>query len=412
LDYLPVEEAWFFLLSSTMCIWGLQLAMNVTTLDCPLPEAFGRVYRWGRRSPDRVADAAPGMYHTIFAATVAGASPLFGRGLSMQSQLIILLGTSFLCGVPLGTLDVIIADWLQIERPMFVRIYFVSLVVVLAHWLLLPRVALFTCIVISLYHFGIGATQGNRSCKRILDPIAMGGMILLPLKFHAAEMEEIFLYLVGGSHVGDVINLLSALGNVHVIFLMCSMLYHSRKCHRQGDWMILVEEISLVLMFSILKPILSFAIYLNVFHSARHLLRLNHFTVVRSQISSKSRVLRKSSFIFMALTLTTLGISFIVLGLDVSESGSDSISTTAMETSHLGLPLRAVFVGLSALATPHVIVTHLLFKYSDIVLSDSSRADFIQSTKKEHIDHFDVARSVFNALSPKRRKEKWSEYAV
>lgn len=48
-DWLPVEEAWFFLLTSTMVIWGLQLFMNFSTLECSNKEAFRRVCHWARK---------------------------------------------------------------------------------------------------------------------------------------------------------------------------------------------------------------------------------------------------------------------------------------------------------------------------------------------------------------------------
>ena len=49
LDYLPLEEAYFFLVTSTMCTWGLQLAMNVGTLDCDAVVAVRRVVTWARK---------------------------------------------------------------------------------------------------------------------------------------------------------------------------------------------------------------------------------------------------------------------------------------------------------------------------------------------------------------------------
>merc|ERR1712188_75189 len=48
-DWLPLEEAIFFLCTSTMCIWGLQLAMNVFTLDCGQVVAVQRVMKWARK---------------------------------------------------------------------------------------------------------------------------------------------------------------------------------------------------------------------------------------------------------------------------------------------------------------------------------------------------------------------------
>jgi len=54
-DWLPLEEAYFFLVTSAMCTWGLQLAMNVTTLDCPQSVAFSRVFYWCRKGNDEPA---------------------------------------------------------------------------------------------------------------------------------------------------------------------------------------------------------------------------------------------------------------------------------------------------------------------------------------------------------------------
>jgi len=52
IDWLPLEEAYFFLVTTTMCTWGLQLAMNVTSLDCPQSVPFRRVFYWCRKGND------------------------------------------------------------------------------------------------------------------------------------------------------------------------------------------------------------------------------------------------------------------------------------------------------------------------------------------------------------------------
>merc|ERR1739844_782474 len=50
IDWLPLEEAYFFACTVTMCTWGFQLFMNVCTLDCQRSIAYRRVYLWCRKA--------------------------------------------------------------------------------------------------------------------------------------------------------------------------------------------------------------------------------------------------------------------------------------------------------------------------------------------------------------------------
>jgi lycopene cyclase domain-containing protein len=52
-DFLPIEEAYFFLVTSTMCIWGLQLFMTVSVMDCSPEVAFWRAVFWCRKTSEQ-----------------------------------------------------------------------------------------------------------------------------------------------------------------------------------------------------------------------------------------------------------------------------------------------------------------------------------------------------------------------
>jgi len=72
-DWLPVEETYFFLVTTLMCTWFVQLMMNIFTLDCDFFEAVRRVHHWSNK-PLRHGQSAWSINSTLFASIVAVAA--------------------------------------------------------------------------------------------------------------------------------------------------------------------------------------------------------------------------------------------------------------------------------------------------------------------------------------------------
>jgi len=104
IDWLPLEEAYFFACTGTMCTWGLQLAMNVCTLDCPLPIAYRRVYLWCRKVNYTPTDVpwTHAIKHTVLYAMGLSAMAMVVVAIletSLVIVLLILVGLAATCGV-------------------------------------------------------------------------------------------------------------------------------------------------------------------------------------------------------------------------------------------------------------------------------------------------------------------------
>jgi Brp/Blh family beta-carotene 15,15'-monooxygenase len=363
IDWLPFEEAYFFLCTATMCMWGLQLAMNVSVLDCPLPVAFRRVIFWCRKMSSRL-ESSPWtslQKHTLTAVGISVLVILFASDMSMKTQVIVLVFTTAIFGLPHGALDMIVADWLQIKNSNFLQLYLATMVGVVLAWFTVPRVALTLFVFKSVYHFGEGFTAGNPASHPI-DILAWGGMLLIPIKVHAADVATIFSHLVGGLSLDPVLSVLNWTVQLHTVALILSLTYHILRSHKFEDLLILLECTTLFVVFYTMSPLIAFVIYFNIFHSARHLIRLGEAGLAKSAgLNSKpGNAMHSKALITFAVTVIT------VIAL-VACAVADMYQKMPAPGLHfqpevIGPALRAVFIGLSALTVPHMIVVSALLK--------------------------------------------------
>lgn len=204
-----------------------------------------------------------------------------------------------------------------------------------------------------------------------IDVVARGGMFLAAIQFHSQDVSWIFAHLVSGAEITPVMEVLRIAGQIHTALVAVSLYYHAKRCHKLGHALIIIEELTLMVMFYVLQPLMSFVMYYNIFHSARHVWRLSKLPVVRGQLSDMS-VVRKKGVMSAGLTIFTVLALLGTFGFDTWRIGAQiTPHSNAEKTALLGSCLRAVFIAMSTFTTPHMIVVSLVLKSSPRVVSGS-----------------------------------------
>lgn len=253
-------------------------------------------------------------------------------------------------GIPHGALDAVLGLRAS-SRYGLLRVtsaYLALAAATLGAWMLFPPLALVGFLVISAYHFGRGDTSVEASSPSALEIGVRGAVpIVLPIAFHCEDVTQVFaaLTMLPDSRVASV---LSILGPACAALWALGALVWVGRCARSSTphthvWS-LVELAVLTACCYVMPPLLAFAIYFSLWHSARHLITIDTVLTVQDGFD-RARIVRNAIPILLA-TFVILGAAFAILagaGLDPSTAG-----------------LQVVFIGLASLTVPHMAITRLL----------------------------------------------------
>ena len=231
--------------------------------------------------------------------------------------------------------------------PVFLAVYLAVAVVVACGWFVAPAATIVAFFLASAWHFG---QEESRLAigPRILRPafrFARGGLVIwTPLVFQGREVGEILgLVAPGGSG--------PAIQHATILLTACSWIMLPTAAAawalqglvavrrsgrvRQLLWIDNALVASLVALFAVASPLVSFPVYFCAWHSARGLKRL------RRELGESWQELATSLAPLTATAIALIGLSaWLVL------SGSGWNETL----------IRATFIGLSAVAVPHLLL--------------------------------------------------------
>jgi len=429
---LPLEEFVFFLATSTMCAWGLTLAMIVTgqwnqiirvgtatqtRCDTPFVRALLEVHQWkafptfspsvGAEKGLVAASASTrptvnaskcawsiDSLHLAFAWPIAAAALLLfgclGYEPSFSVQAKAFLCTTILLGVPHGAFDpILIQTGLRGAKSasFFGRIpsklrdgasfssssgrsvrgaalawggYFLLMGLTYAVWYAYPPGALCAFIVVSVAHFGEGDVgssnmRGGFSFTALrhgpLEMFVRGGSFLVATATFPGQVRMIFhLLLVDGRASPDDGSLVAVMAVVawlrwlHLLATALFVLGVSTRLNERGSLVSLVEVCLLNALFRVCPPLVAFAIYFNAFHSLRHIIRVAKFSP--QLVAARGRS--------VAVVFTMLAVVPILV---ISTWSGKSVSSGV---AWLEDSVRLLFMALSVLTTPHMVVVTLL----------------------------------------------------
>jgi len=257
---------------------------------------------------------------------------------SMDTLNLIALICVVFIGLPHGAMDGALAahfGWMESKKKAatFLIGYVAMAALVVGFWFVAPAISFIIFLGISMYHFGKGDVNTDGEEPSVTESLARGGVVIGGIsQFHRVDADEIFQVLIG-SNTELVWLFLNSVVPMTVIFAILSMVNKNTGERRS----FLAEIAGLALIFSILPPLVGFAIYFCLIHSIRH------FASMRAMLSDTITKLQ--------ITKTTILFSAI--------SWAAGLIILAQQSSNIGFEpalLQVIFIGLAALTVPHMIL--------------------------------------------------------
>lgn len=283
---------------------------------------------------------------TLFALAALGVIGFYTvLELDLAVQVLILAPMVAVLGLPHGALDLPIAEALWPltgwrRKMTFLAAYLGLAGVVLAIWLVLPGAALAMFLGYSALHFSDDWKHGSPVLRWTGGAATIGAPALL----HQEEVVVIFSVLAPqqaaefAALAAALIGVLSFVG----LALSCLIVPQARGSAA-------LEQMILWIIAAILPPLIYFAVYFCFLHSIRH------FTQTLRLIVQRRRAVMLAVTLSMIVTL----LAFMVLNYGLSFQDlklSDQI-------------IKIVFIGLSALTVPHMILVDRFLRLDHRALS-------------------------------------------
>ncbi|MAI12054.1 MAG: hypothetical protein CBD27_10010 [Rhodospirillaceae bacterium TMED167] len=255
-----------------------------------------------------------------------------------------LLAIAFI-GLPHGAADGAIAGHLGYTSRLsstlkFFSAYSALAALVVLFWLVFPTIALMGFLAISIIHFGLDAARIEKGVLRWLQVFAHGCAIIVGIsQSHKEEVHHIYTFLIGNdvAPVWIMIDLLSSL------FIVVLVVYVWQAIIDPGWRLSFIELMVLMVIFSQLPPLASFALYFCGLHSVRH------FQSVWRSLRL-SLPLRTICLQIAGVTILSWALGVLMIWIGMVHATADVIL------------IRVIFIGLAALTVPHMILVDVLYR--------------------------------------------------
>ena len=231
--------------------------------------------------------------------------------------------------------------------PVFLAGYLAVAALVVCGWFVAPAATVVVFFLASAWHFGQEEPRlpvGPRSLRPLFR-FARGGLVIwTPLVFHASEVSTILGLTAPGNSgpaIQQAISLLTACSWIMLPLAAAAWalqgLTASRSTGRRRRVLLADNALvaSLVVLFAVVSPLVSFPVYFCGWHSARGLQRL------RRELGESWPELVRS---LAPLTVGSIALIGLAAWLVLGGAGWN------------GTLIRATFVGLSAVAVPHLLL--------------------------------------------------------
>jgi Brp/Blh family beta-carotene 15,15'-monooxygenase len=223
--------------------------------------------------------------------------------------------------------------------PAFLAGYAALMAAVLAGWALAPLCTLAGFVLLSALHFGM-ADEQPRSPGSVAHAVLCGGMVVwVPSLARPTEMTQLLLWVVPGRLWPPDFLFLPAVRAALWLALALVLAGAARSPFGQAG----LRTLCLVALFVLAPPLVAFAVYFCGWHSVTELARLAR------QANPTDPPAGLRTVIAAAAPLSAAACLLVIAGWLVVESGRPLAPGV----------VRALFVGLSVVAVPHVLL-HLL----------------------------------------------------
>ena len=254
-----------------------------------------------------------------------------------------------LIGLPHGALDGAVAMHLGLvdkfsTMARFVIIYVGLAGLVVGAWIIAPSLSLIVFLIISMLHFGAGDARHGEGVLRFAETMAHGGLAIVGIsQFHRSEVDEIFYYLINQ----DTAMVWLAI-NVLTVAVIVAIIACVSQAAKDVKWSTTTLELLILgIVYALVPPLLGFAIYFCLVHSARHFRRI--LSTIKATVDFSN--IKNQAILFTTASWIAAGIAFWMLA-DFADPGP-----TVM---------RITFIGLAALTVPHMLLIDGVMKAKQV----------------------------------------------
>ena len=304
----------------------------------------GSVAMWSERAVARYT-------WVVSVLTLLGAASIVAFGPpDVRTSTVVMVMMVGAIGLPHGAYDLEVARTALAPRlgrwwpAPFVGVYIALVVVAILFWITVPWLALVVLLVGGAVHWGSDDLHASVRRSKIVPylKVARGAIpVALPLLFHPGRTAEIFAALTGSAIVDpanvQVVGLLAAVLCLPGVVMELMLRWHAG---RAAVFRTMGEVVTLAVWFAVAPPLLAFTVYFCLWHSVRHSIR--SVAAIRAMPAKRAarRYLGCVAFPTVATWVLAAVVWFVWL--------DGRFTTDAM--------WQMVFVGLFALAVPHVLV--------------------------------------------------------
>lgn len=256
-----------------------------------------------------------------------------------------------LIGLPHGALDGAVAMHLGLvdkfsTMARFVIIYVGLAGLVVGAWIIAPSLSLIVFLIISMLHFGAGDARHGEGVLRFAETMAHGGLAIVGIsQFHRSEVDEIFYYLINQ----DTAMVWLAI-NVLTVAVIVAIIACVSQAAKDVKWSATTLELLILgILYALVPPLLGFAIYFCLVHSARHFRRI--LSTIKATVDFSN--IKNQAILFTTASWIAAGIAFWMLA-DFADPGP-----TVM---------RITFIGLAALTVPHMLLIDGVMKSKQVTV--------------------------------------------
>ena len=264
---------------------------------------------------------------------------------SMDLQLLLLITTVTVIGIPHGYFDFLVAKKLYSSLSnwllKFILIYLSTSLVYLYVWTVSPIFALILFLLMALYHFAVEETMNLKTSNYILM-FSLGSVpILTPIIFHTDDVFSLFNILLSTELQNPEFSLF--VQYLYVLTVAIIVFTYARS-------LTLLYALLLV-NFIILPPLLSFILYFCFHHSLRHYLE----ALGDSKLFDKKIPLARYALLFLFITVAFTFGAILMLS---------SLGQISFESAII----KYIFITLACLTLPHLLLNIIYeSKFSKLV---------------------------------------------
>ena len=257
-----------------------------------------------------------------------------------------------LIGLPHGALDGAVAMHLGLvdkfsTMARFVIIYVGLAGLVVGAWIIAPSLSLIVFLIISMLHFGAGDARHGEGVLRFAETMAHGGLAIVGIsQFHRSEVDEIFYYLINQ----DTAMVWLAI-NVLTVAVIVAIIACVSQAAKDVKWSATTLELLILgIVYALVPPLLGFAIYFCLVHSARHFRRI--LSTIKATVDFSN--IKNQAILFTTASWIAAGIAFWMFA-DFADPGPTV--------------LRITFIGLAALTVPHMLLIDGVMKSKQVSIT-------------------------------------------